>query len=158
MKITIRKAKRDDWLRLAKLHREFNRFHFEIIDRISRKFRVFEPRFSQRNFFELLRKRNKRCLVALADEEIIGFVLAEVERKKYQKNKFLEGVIHKLYLTKECRGKGVAKKLKRQIYQWFDERGVKFIELCVYSDNRKAIDVYKNWGFKPFVLVMESEF
>jgi ribosomal protein S18 acetylase RimI-like enzyme len=158
MKITIRKARRKDWLILAKLHREFRFFHFKIIDKISRKFRIFESHYSQREFYNILRKRNSRYLVALAGQQIIGFAIAKIEKNRYYKRKVSEGIITELYITKDYRGQGVAQKLKKVMYDWFDEKDVEFIELAVYSDNRKAIDVYKNWGFKPFVVLMEKEF
>jgi len=158
MKIIIKRAHKKDWLKLAKLHHDFRRFHFKIIDKISRKFRIFEAPYLQVTFKRILRDKKKLYLVAICGKEIIGFAIAEIAHKKYQEVKVVEGTIARLYVTKKFRGKGVSTLLLKRIQHWFNAKKVKYVDICVLAKNIKAMDVYKKWGFKPFVVVMQKAF
>ncbi len=105
-----------------------------------------------------MKDRNKLYLVALCAGEIVGFSIAEISRKKYQETKVVEGTIARLYVIRKFRGKGVSSLLLERINRWFKTKKVKYIDICVLAKNTKAMDVYKKWGFKPFVVVMQKAF
>ena len=52
-------------------------------------------------------------------------------------------------LLKDYCGMGIGGKFMLQCIQWCKEKNVKQIELSVVNDNKRAINMYESFGFKP---------
>ncbi len=57
--------------------------------------------------------------------------------------------IHDFIVTKECRNRGVGRRLMEQLFEISRERGYCKVTLEVRSDNPSAQQLYKSTGFTP---------
>lgn len=58
--------------------------------------------------------------------------------------------IHKLYIKKDFRGKGIFKMILNKIKSYAKELGLDDIIVGVNKNNQNAIDIYKHLGFKEY--------
>ncbi|WP_347861159.1 GNAT family N-acetyltransferase [Salimicrobium sp. PL1-032A] len=82
----------------------------------------------------------------IGEEEggITGFIMMkgnELERNRHS-------AYFALGVKEESRGQGIGKELLRQAFKWAREKGVSRLELTVRKDNKTAIHMYKQMGFK----------
>jgi GNAT superfamily N-acetyltransferase len=85
--------------------------------------------------------------VAMEDDKIVGysFGLIKDEIPIFKLKKY--GYISDLYVKKEFRGNGISSSLKDEMISWFKSKDVEYASIGFYSDNGKAHEIYKNWGF-----------
>lgn len=86
------------------------------------------------------RENNTVFLVAENQEKIIGYAGLQIILD--------EGYITNVAVTKECRGKGVAKALMEKLEEIGDKRELAFITLEVRESNLAAINLYKKFGYE----------
>lgn len=67
------------------------------------------------------------------------------------------GFVGHLYVVPEERGGGLAAALARRLDAWFDERGVKEIQLHVLDGNAAALRFWSKRGFRAELLQMRSD-
>ena len=53
-----------------------------------------------------------------------------------------------LYVKKEYRKQGIATELLKNFYEWCREKNIKLVDIGVYKENKKAINLYKKEKFK----------
>ncbi|SIS47910.1 GNAT family N-acetyltransferase [Salimicrobium flavidum] len=99
----------------------------------------------QRQLIKKITEDSSTALIIGENEgEITGFIML--------KGNELERIRHSAYLAlgvkEEWRGHGVGKDLLRQGFKWARERGVSRLELTVLKNNRAALHLYKQMGFK----------
>lgn len=63
--------------------------------------------------------------------------------------------IDNLVVADPYRRQGIARALLAEIRQWSEERGLKSIQLSVYSKNTDALACYEDAGFKPLLVKLE---
>jgi RimJ/RimL family protein N-acetyltransferase len=51
-------------------------------------------------------------------------------------------------VTQDCWGQGVGAALMNAVIEWLEARGVQRIELVVATDNRRALRLYRRYGFE----------
>ncbi len=113
------------------------------------------------SFFEFILKLNPDVfLVAEKDGEIVGYLMAHVERGKSLINIYedlpkevKEGpTIHLLSIAvlSDYQGIGIGTKLLRELIERAKEKGVKYIYLEVRVSNKKAINLYEKMGFEKY--------
>lgn len=120
--------------------------------------------------------------------EVLGFIFCVEKAKRYYKKFFYHNFIKILFLPKDIfnilksfkkkrinlniykaeltqiaiknsfQGKGFAKKLIQEAEKEFIKRGIKEYYLQVDKDNLKAINLYKNKGFKEITHQEENSF
>lgn len=83
--------------------------------------------------------KNNLLLTAKIDEEIAGYVLVLIKRKSAK--------LYSIAVKKEWRGKRVAFKLLKKVNEELIALGFKKVLLEVRTDNEKAIELYKSFGF-----------
>jgi len=90
--------------------------------------------------------QNKRnlFLVALVQNRIVGFSRCEGNPLKRFSHKVEFGVC----VLKDYWGLGIGTNLLRESVAWADSNGIKKVTLNVLEKNKKAINLYKNFGFK----------
>lgn len=81
-------------------------------------------------------------LVAVDKGKIIGTAAIVPEKGK--------GRIHKMYLLKKYRGKGVGSALYNEIEKFCKKKGFKELILSTYPHFKEAIKMYKAKGFRQF--------
>jgi [ribosomal protein S18]-alanine N-acetyltransferase len=100
--------------------------------------------FTKRQIAYLLTDYNTIGLIAKADNDLAGFVIAQVEMEEGVKF----GHIITLNIAKEFRGKGIAQKLLREVETILKEKGIRECRLEVREDNHAAIKLYQALGYQ----------
>ncbi|MBI5393396.1 GNAT family N-acetyltransferase [Candidatus Woesearchaeota archaeon] len=159
----IKKAKINDIPIIVRLWYEFMNEHNKIIISENSELKDFEIKEErmQDNYEEFLRTHiesfDGTVFIALENEEIIGYILIFIKDEiPIYKNKKI-GYISDLYVKKELRKKAVGSKLKDKSFGWFKEKGIKFVAVPMYPDNKHAHSIYKKWGFFDYKLEMRRK-
>lgn len=77
----------------------------------------------------------------VAEGQICGYM--GIHEEANDKNMFLS----KLYLKKECRGKGIAGEALKKLFLMSKDRGMNKVWLTVNKNNTHTIEVYEHVGF-----------
>lgn len=102
---------------------------------------IFSLPWSEHAFLELLEHSYNLYLVAEINRTPIGCVGLTVLDN--------EGDIDKVMVRKDCRGRGVAYQMLRQLMEEAGKRGVTDFTLEVRAGNQAAIRLYEKLGFVP---------
>ena len=84
--------------------------------------------------------------VAEHNGRIVGILSGKLhsDYEYFKMNNYAE--LMAVYILPEYQGKGIASRLKNLFIDWLKENNVKKYVIGVLRDNRKARDVYENWG------------
>ena len=129
----IRKITKKDLRPLAKLDAKQYGHTTE-----EQSFRVFQHLFKNRV--------PGACLIAEEDNEIIGYLFAQ-RLTTFIKN---AAGIQTIWVTKKRRGRGVGTALIKECLSAMRKYGIKSVSLTAREGNKRAVSLYKNFGFKPF--------
>lgn len=106
--------------------------------------------------FPKLFKENKYFL-AEENGRIFGFVGGEIKiGSGFFKNKRI-GAINALFVEEKYRNKGIGAELIKTFVSWLKTKKAEIAELAVSSNNTAAIKLYKNLGFKEFIIRMRKK-
>lgn len=93
-------------------------------------------------------------LVAEVDGRIVGCGNGQIRKNlKWAVNEYI-GYVGLMYVEERYRRQGIARRIVESIVDWFHERDIQHITLQVYKDNTSAVDAYRCFGFRDFVLQM----
>jgi len=132
-------------------------------EKLSASEQKFGPLFSgSRVFFNspwrlLFKQKDNAVFVAEKDGTAVGYIVGKI---KPVPGWFRGGAycyIECLYVDEAARGNGVSVKLFEALKNWMKEKGLKTFMLRVFSGNQNAIEIYKKWGFKPYMDQMYME-
>jgi len=150
----IRKAKLKDFEQYLKL---FKIYRKEAVESFTSGF-LFTMLELKKNYEKDLEKDFRKCIrspqkilyFAEEDKKIMAFIAGSIQTHSsyYKSNK--EGHIDSLFIIKEKRGKGISSLLKKELFDWFRNKKLKYAGLEVFEKNIKAQKVYQKWGFKFF--------
>ncbi|MBS4537716.1 GNAT family N-acetyltransferase [Clostridium sp. D2Q-11] len=94
---------------------------------------------------EIIERLNnyRKVFINTENNDLAGYIYTEVNPR------FGEGSIEFFAVEETQRGKGIGNKLLSMALKWlFTFEGVNDITLCVNSENKKAVELYKRIGFK----------
>ncbi|MCW4007679.1 MAG: ribosomal protein S18-alanine N-acetyltransferase [Candidatus Bathyarchaeota archaeon] len=100
--------------------------------------------FTKQHLAYLLTDYNTIGLVARVNDEIAGFILAQIDVER----NLLFGHILTLNVEPTYRRKGIAQRLLAGIESMLREKGVKECRLEVREDNVAALNLYRKLGYK----------
>ena len=100
--------------------------------------------FSKRQISYLLTGYNTIALVAKANSEIAGFIIAQVEVE----NDVLYGHIITINVSPNYRRKGIGRKMLQEIEEMLKQKGIMECHLEVRENNSAALHLYQNNGYK----------
>lgn len=100
--------------------------------------------FTKRQIAYLLTDYNTIALVAKADNNIAGFIIAQEEIE----NNTLYGHIITINVAQTYRRKGIATSLLKEIEDIFKQKGITECHLEVREDNKAALKLYQNSGYQ----------
>ena len=144
-KMEIRNFKKEDLSQVLDLCREVRDHHMKLLNG------YFTPQndyYEQMGFMDSL-EDNKYCaFVAVVDEQVVGYLLAE---RKISPHLIHSNVMHvcNFGVKQNIRGTGVGKKLMDTLFDLCIKEGVEEISLGVYNKNTIAYSFYEKYGFKP---------
>ena len=148
----IRKAVKDDFkelLRLRLLSKEEELKYSKTIKPLEESRQYYEE------YLQLdLTKPDRVIFVAVDNKKIIGAIVGKfftpLRISKYKK----KGHISNLYINRNYRKKGIAKKLVKKTLEWLKENKVLHASLEIHGDNQPAINLYRKLGFSNFTVKM----
>ena len=105
----------------------------------------------------LIESEKVNFLVVEVNEKIIGCGFGEIRSDIEWSSNSLIGYIGLFFIEKEFRNKGISGLIFKELIKWFKENNIKDIRLKVYSENEKAVNAYKKYGFKGHMLEMRYE-
>lgn len=142
----IRKFSKKDLSQVLELCREVRHYH---IDLLNGYFTEQNDQFEQLGFLQSLEDDKICALVAVNDDAVCGYLLAE---RKY--SPYLEGanVVHisNFGVQKNLRGQGIGKQLMNSLYELCKTWEADEIRLGVFNKNVDAYRFYEQFGFEPF--------
>ncbi|KAA0549539.1 GNAT family N-acetyltransferase [Bacillus sp. BGMRC 2118] len=100
-------------------------------------------------------KHGAYFLCLMNETQLIGWVQIDKSFDYLTGNEI--GWINDVYVKKEYRGNGFAKKLLQESLRHFKEKGYEDVSLNVYSHNEVAISLYRSLGFKETNFFMKLE-
>lgn len=99
-------------------------------------------------FGRTIRSRNGFLIVMEDEGEIVGYLLARIEKDIPVFKNDRIGYISDIYLEERFRKRGLGLRMFDESMRWFKEKGVENVTLKVLSYNSEAHDAYRRWGFK----------
>lgn len=142
----IRKFLKKDLPQVLELCREVRQHHINILNGY---FMPQDDQFEQLGFLQSLKDDKICALVAVNNDIVCGYLLAE---RKY--SPYLEGakVVHiaNFGVRKDLRGKGIGKKLMDTLFEMCKQWNIDEIRLGVFNENIEAYRFYEQYGFEPF--------
>ncbi len=101
-----------------------------------------------RAYMRWLWKRDPEGIfVAKVDGRIVGFVAGDANWFSKREHKKV-GAIHEIVILPEYQGMGIGHALMEKILDYFRNKGLHTAELWVGDENHRAIEFYRNFGFK----------
>ena len=103
-----------------------------------------------------LKKKNSSVFIA-EDKKPVGIIIATYF-KPLRISKFArKGYVSNLFIQKKYRNKGLGKKLLTASLKWLKQNKVKYISLEIHLKNKKALEFYRNLGFKDYTLKLAKK-
>lgn len=108
------------------------------------------------NFFRIMFHMNQDLfIVAVNDDELIGYTVGEIEKREKASSPKFAGHIMNIAVKSEYQGMGVGTILLDEIEDRFIGRGADIAYLEVRESNMRAQQVYKHRGYK-YVRTVEN--
>ena len=153
----IRKATKEDLKEIIDLWKDYEKFEDSLTD--LRKHPYVEKRKDaeknmRANFLRSIKKRTAEILFAVEDNKIVGFIFISKSKSDDIHDFDYYGIVHYIYIKPEFRGRGIASSLFEKSKYWFKRHKVKYINLNVNVNNKKAQEIYKKWGFNNYEIGM----
>lgn len=91
-------------------------------------------------------------------ETILGYVRGSIIFRAPIFEKRRIGMINEIFVPTEHRRKGLGRKLTGFIFNWFNGKGVEYIELEVSSGNSDSVKFWNSLGFTNYKLKMSINY
>jgi GNAT superfamily N-acetyltransferase len=165
--IIIRKANLKDLDELIKVWVKFMKVHDTVVIKKNPKLKEhLSMKHDSKDKWIKFAKRmiySKRGLLLVVEEsngknkKILGYSLTFIKKniKIYKIEKI--GYISDMYVEPKYQGKGLSSKLSEETFKWLKSKGIKHVELTVFSDNIKAHSIYKHWKFFDYSVNMRMK-
>ena len=153
----IRKAVLRDVSEIVKLGEELWSYH----DKRFKVCQIFNKRKKSAgkllsNFVKKqIKSRNGLVLVA-EDEKIFAYCICFIKKNSPIFAIEKVGYISDLFVEDKYRGKKISSGFNRQAAKWFKGK-VKIIEIAAYPPNKRAVSIYRKWGFKDYHLALRKK-
>ncbi len=155
MKVTIRKAIPDDADQVAQLWQELLRYHlqyspcFEISDRAAIDF--------SDHLRKLPNEPSDLLLLAESNGYVVGFLHGSILKRPPCFVIPQQGQIWDLFVSEPFRRQGVARELVDRALEFFREKGMKFVDVRITTQNNTALAFWKKMGIDPYITVGKLE-
>ncbi len=90
-------------------------------------------------------------LIGEIGDQVVGCGYADIRQNSDYKLHELYAYLGFMYVLPSHRGQGINGQILQSLIDWSREKGIKEIQLEVYSENKSAIKAYAKKGFKPFI-------
>ncbi len=146
----IRKAKKEDFDDYLNLKRLEEKDYSKIT---KQKITYPEDNVIKKEFNNAIKSRKHLILFAIEDKKIVGYLHGTFFSNPYRKGGYIEDI----FVIKEFRRKGFAKKMINEFIKILKNKGYKKIHLSVNTKNTNAIKLYKKLGFEIYHYDLRKE-
>ncbi len=101
---------------------------------------------------------NHLFLSAEYEDRIVGCLVAKISESLSVVNSDSQGIISRLYVEEDYRGRGIRKALFYGSEGWFSEKGIKKERVLTLVNNETALAFYRNLGMKDLFLILQKDF
>jgi ribosomal protein S18 acetylase RimI-like enzyme len=116
---------------------------------------------NKEDYFRYLKKDlkyiNRGLFMALSGDRVVGMILAQYYSPLPISKYCRKGYISNLFVVKDFREKGIAKKLIEKGLEWLKKNKTKHVSLEIHVDNKAALKIYRKYGFKDYTLKLSKE-
>ena len=105
---------------------------------------------------EAASSHDKILLVAEEDNAVLGYIIGVIEDTPSYATENKIGVVADATVAEQSRRRGILRLLFNEALAWFNEKGIKRIELSVDARNETAVAAWKKLGFKDYKLRMSK--
>jgi ribosomal protein S18 acetylase RimI-like enzyme len=158
-KIKIRKARKEDIEKIWELETESRKWHKKITKK--KYIKLNKTNINEKAKKEFIKglnndikKKKNVILVALINNQIVGWAVAHIYKWMCSDNPPLITKIGDLAILKEFRKRGIATELIKEIEKEYKKRNSKFIYVGTLLNNKPAYKLYKKMKYKDFHLEM----
>ncbi len=148
----IRKAKIEDLKEIQRLHSDLIIFERDKYVPTLKKNKPYS-----KEGISYLRKsiNNKDCHVLVCEDKgnLVGLLIGSFEGKDQGRGIVL-AELHPFFLEEKYRGEGIGTKMFKQFKKWAKKKGADTIELGVYFNNKKSIELYEELNFTKYGIIM----
>lgn len=139
-------ATKNDLASIARIFHQVGMIHYQ-----NTKTEFKEPNLKNDLFFigRHLRAENIQVIKAEIKGQICGYLILYINN--YPDNYFIcpaRGFISSIGVDEQFRGQGIGKKLLAFAEQMLKEKGIKILEIDVYTFNKAADNLYNKAGFE----------
>lgn len=152
----VRRATSNDVLGAAKLAAELVRMHHAVDPA-----RFFLPERVVEGYAWWLGRELDReravVLVAVEDEEVIGYAYGTHEERDWNALLDEHGAIHDVFVADSARGRGIGERLLKAMLGELEALGAPRVVLSAMVDNQTAQRLFRKLGFRPTMLEMTRD-
>lgn len=109
------------------------------------------------SFYENLIENDDNCaLVALVNDEIVGYIYGYIT---HNDSTYINDVAYldAMFVDIKYRKNGIGRSLVQEFKKWAKDKGAKYIELKVCSNNIDAVNLYEKENFLEIKKIMSLE-
>ena len=103
---------------------------------------------------EMIEANDAEVAVAELDGALVGSGYAKRKASRHYLTPAYHAFIGFLYVTPECRGRGVNQLILDHLFEWARLNNLPEVHLTVYPGNEPALRAYKKVGFEPYLVEM----
>lgn len=107
-------------------------------------------------FTDIILKKNGFVEVAEIKDKIVGYLCGGITKRKFHRKKRRYAELRNMLIEGPYRKKGIGSQLLRDFINWCSQNKVDYIAVTAFAKNEKAIDFYRNLGFRDYSLTMEK--
>jgi GNAT superfamily N-acetyltransferase len=112
----------------------------------------------EKNFLRpALQDKNHLVLLALDDGKAAGYAVAKINEKLPREHNFITGVVDHLFVTQDCRRRGIGEQMCAEIIKWFKAANVNRVEVQLIDKNKGAYAFWRKQGYRDFEYTWECE-
>jgi ribosomal protein S18 acetylase RimI-like enzyme len=100
---------------------------------------------------DLIKSENSLILVATKGDKVIGYSIATISKHPPVFKVERYGFINDMAIKPRYRRMGIGEKMLARIFDWFESKGIKRIELKVVPTNEIGYSFWKKQGFREYV-------
>jgi len=138
-----------DYETIAKLNQSVHDLHYELYPKY---FKQYDYEAIKEFFKGIIHDERFIFLLVEDDGEAIGY--AWIEIRNYPESPFKKAYksvyVHQISVTETKRKKGYGSRLMKEIYEIAKNKGIDWVELDYWLENKIAKDFYKKLGFKKY--------
>jgi L-amino acid N-acyltransferase YncA len=103
-------------------------------------------------FRKAINSPKEKFLIYEEKDNLIGFGVAVLSNEKRSAE------IALIYVKREHRGKGIGKRIFKELFKWLKEKGEKKVIVTMDINNTPSINLHKKAGFKEVSIIMQKKF